>query len=56
MNAKKEQTIEQLINSPLTEDTTSAGRMDTLQGDHQTKMVALYDAYDAEVSQIWRRR
>ena len=41
MNAKKERTIEQLINSALTEDTTSARRIDTLQRDHQTKMAAL---------------
>jgi hypothetical protein len=38
-----------------TEDTASARRIDTLQRDHQAKMAALYDAYDAEVSQIWRR-
>jgi hypothetical protein len=42
-------------NDRATEDTTSAQRIDTLQRDHQAKMAALYDAYDAEVSQIWRR-
>ena len=42
-------------NDRATEDTTSARRMDTLRRDHQTKKTALYGAYDAEVSQIWRR-
>ena len=55
MNSKKEQTIEQLINAALTEEQSTAQRMDTLQRDHQTKMAALYEAYNAEVSQIWRR-
>jgi len=33
----------------------ATARADVLQRDHQTKVAALYDAYDAEVSQIWRR-
>ena len=34
----------------------ATARADVLQRDHQTKMAALYDAYEAEVSQNWRRR
>ena len=42
-------------NDRATGGTTSARRMDTLRRDHQTKKAALYGAYDAEMSQIWRR-